>query len=75
MIQVPPGESLLAGGRTWPLWFAGIAVIAGVLALFSIWTSHAYSFRAKVVWTVIVLALPIIGALGWFVLGRSGGSR
>ena len=41
MIQVPPERSLLAGGTTWPLWFAGAWIILAVLALVSIWMGHA----------------------------------
>lgn len=69
MIQVPPGRSLLAGGTSWPLWIVALAVIAGVAALTSIWLGRHHSRQAKVVWTIIVLVLPIIGAIAWFALG------
>ncbi|HEU4641203.1 MAG TPA: PLD nuclease N-terminal domain-containing protein [Gemmatimonadaceae bacterium] len=69
MIQVPPGRSLLAGGTSWPLWVAALAVIAGVAALTSIWLGRHHSRSAKVVWTVIVLVIPILGPIGWFLLG------
>lgn len=68
--QVPPAHSLLAGGRTWPLWFAAGSVILAVAALISIWLGRHHSTSAKLVWTVAVLVLPIIGPIGWFVLGR-----
>jgi hypothetical protein len=29
-----------------------------------------HSRRAKIIWTVISVLLPIIGPLGWFLLGR-----
>lgn len=70
MIQVPPGESLLAGSRDWPFWLAAAAVIAVVGALLSIWLGRAHSTKAKALWTVIAVALPIVGPLCWFVLGR-----
>jgi hypothetical protein len=70
--QVPPGESLLAGSREWPLWFGAAAVIARVSALLSIWLGRAHSTKAKLVWTVIALAVPILGPIAWFVLGRQG---
>jgi hypothetical protein len=75
MIQVPPGRSVLAGGRDWPLWFAAIAVIAGVAALASIWLGRHHSPRAKIVWTVIVIVIPILGPIAWFVLGWQGTKR
>lgn len=76
-MQVPPGRSLLAGGTNWPLWLAVLAIIAGVTALASIWLGRHHSRSAKIVWTVIVLVLPIVGPLAWFLLGferRSPGS-
>jgi Na+-driven multidrug efflux pump len=70
MIQVPPARSLLAGQWNWPLWFVAAAVITGVAALASIWLGRHHSIRAKTVWTVIVLVIPILGPIAWFVLGR-----
>jgi phospholipase D-like protein len=70
MIQVPPGRSLLAGRTTWPLWFAGAWIILAVLALASIWMGPRHGRKAKIVWTVIVVVVPILGACGWYVLGR-----
>ncbi len=70
MIQVPPERSLLAGGATWPLWFAAVWLVAGVGALSSIWLGRRHGRRAKWVWTAIVVFVPVVGALGWFVLGR-----
>lgn len=70
MIQVPPGRSLLAGRTTWPLWFAATAIIVAVLALASIWMGTRHGRPAKIVWTVIVVVVPILGACGWYLLGR-----
>ena len=70
MTQVPPGHSLLAGRTTWPLWFAGAWIILAVLALASIWMGTRHGKQAKTVWTVIVVVVPILGACGWYVLGR-----
>ncbi|MEP7067356.1 MAG: PLDc N-terminal domain-containing protein [Gemmatimonadota bacterium] len=71
MIQVPPERSLLAGRTTWPLWFAATWIILAVLALASIWMVGARHGRpAKLVWTVIVVVVPILGAGGWYLLGR-----
>ena len=70
MIQVPPHQSLLAGGTTWPLWFGAASIILAVCALASIWLGRRHGKPAKLVWTVIVVVIPVIGACGWFVLGR-----
>ena len=69
MLQVPPRQSLLAGHTSWPLWFFVGATIAGVAALGSIWLGRHHSRRAKIVWTIVVLALPIAGPIAWFILG------
>lgn len=45
------------------------AVLAGG-ALKSIWHRAGHSRKVKVIWTVIAVAVPIVGALGWFLLGR-----
>ena len=70
MMQVPPERSLLAGRTTWPLWFAGAWIILAVLALASIWMGTRHGKQAKIVWTVIVVVVPILGACGWYLLGR-----
>jgi hypothetical protein len=41
-----------------------------LLALAFIWRSPVHSTKAKVVWTIIVAVLPVLGALAWFPLGR-----
>ena len=46
-------------------WFA-----AAALALTSIWRGRAHSAKAKAVWTVIVVLVPVVGAAAWFILGR-----
>jgi hypothetical protein len=70
MIQVPPGESMLAGSRVWPLVWSAAAIILLASALLSIWLGRHHSRKAKIVWTVIAFVLPVLGPIGWFVLGR-----
>jgi hypothetical protein len=50
--------------------YAAVAAILDVGALWSIWRSPAHSHRAKGFWTVAVILLPGLGALGWLLLGR-----
>jgi hypothetical protein len=70
VIQVPPGRSLLSGNVDWPLIATAAAVILAVGALFSIWLGRLHSQKAKLVWTAIVLVVPIVGPLLWYALGR-----
>ena len=51
-------------------WIFLAVFILAVLALRSIWTSDGHAQRVKVIWSVIAL-FPLLGPLGWFVLGRS----
>jgi heme A synthase len=50
--------------------YGTIAALMDAAALWSIWRSHAHSRRAKTFWTVAVILLPFLGALGWLTLGR-----
>jgi hypothetical protein len=50
--------------------YAVVAAILDMGALWSLWRSSAHSRRAKSFWTVAVILLPGLGALGWFALGR-----
>ncbi len=49
---------------------AVLSAILVVVALVAIWRSQPHSVNAKIVWTVVVLLIPVFGALGWFLLGR-----
>lgn len=52
-------------------WIAGaVVLLADLLALTSIWRSRLHSPKARIVWTLIVALLPLLGALAWFPLGR-----
>lgn len=53
---------------TW--WIGALIIFVDLLALASIWRSTLHSVKAKLVWTLIVAILPILGALAWFPLGR-----
>ncbi len=51
-------------------WIVTGAAVLLVLALVSIWHAHGHSRRAKIVWTVVAVVLPIIGPLAWALAGR-----
>lgn len=51
-------------------WTAVLAVVLLVAALVSIWHASGHSRRAKVVWTVVAVILPIVGPIAWAVAGR-----
>jgi RsiW-degrading membrane proteinase PrsW (M82 family) len=47
-----------------------VTVLLDAAALWSIWRSPMHARKAKTFWTIAVILLPIIGALGWLTLGR-----
>lgn len=50
-------------------WIGGALFVLSALALRSVWKSHAHARRVKVIWSAVVL-IPLLGPLGWYVLGR-----
>lgn len=50
-----------------------IILVADLYAIYQVLTSRA-SGLAKIIWTLIILALPVIGLLIWFFAGPRGGS-
>ena len=54
-------------GLTWGL---ALALILDVAALTSIWKGRKHALRAKIIWTIMVAILPLLGAIAWFALGR-----
>lgn len=61
---------ILGSDMTRLAWGACAAALLLVLALVSIWHAHGHSRRAKIVWTVVAVVLPIIGPLAWALAGR-----
>lgn len=51
-------------------WIAVVAVVLLVLSLISIWHAQGHSRKAKVVWTVVAVVLPVIGPMLWAAAGR-----
>ena len=47
-----------------------LTVLLDIAAFWSIWRSPVHAHKAKTFWTIAVILLPILGALGWLTLGR-----
>lgn len=47
---------------------AGVALV--VAALISVACNKKYSSGGTVIWTLIILALPVLGPILWFWIGR-----
>ena len=56
-------------------WLLALVVLVDVLALLAILTSRAHARQVKVIWTVIVLLLPVAGAVAWLAIGRERRGR
>lgn len=54
----------------WPVWLLAAAILVAAGALASIWSGARHSRKAKVLWTVVALVIPLLGPAAWFVLGR-----
>ncbi|MGY9049316.1 hypothetical protein P775_21490 [Puniceibacterium antarcticum] len=50
-----------------------IVLVADIYAIYNILTSGA-STAAKVVWTLVVFILPVLGFIAWLVAGPRGAS-
>lgn len=51
-------------------WVGLALILIDLAALATIWSSGRHSTSAKLVWTALVVVLPVLGALAWVVLGR-----
>ncbi len=50
-----------------------IILIANIYAIYQVITSGA-SGLAKIVWTVVILLLPVLGLIAWLIAGPRGGA-
>lgn len=53
--------------------FGIIVLIADIYAIYQVLTSAA-STLAKIVWTLVILLLPILGFIAWALFGPRGAS-
>ncbi len=51
--------------------FGLIVLIADICAIYQVLTSTA-STLAKIIWTVVILVLPMLGFIAWLILGPRG---
>lgn len=56
-------------------WLVALVVLVDLLALAAIVGSRAHARRVKVIWTVIVLLVPVLGAVAWLAIGRERRGR
>jgi len=47
-----------------------LAAVAAAAALYSIWRSSVHSPPVKLIWTALVVVIPIVGPCAWLLLGR-----
>lgn len=50
-----------------------LVLIADIYAIYNVLTSGA-STLAKVVWTLLIVLLPVVGFVVWLIAGPRGGS-
>jgi hypothetical protein len=51
-----------------------IVLIADIYAIYKILTSSA-STLAKVIWTLVIIILPVVGLIIWLIAGPKGSPR
>tara|TARA_R110002124_G_scaffold165658_2_gene333043 strand:+ start:3843 stop:4028 length:186 start_codon:yes stop_codon:yes gene_type:complete len=49
-----------------------IILIADIYAIYQVLTSGA-STLGKIVWTIVILLLPVVGLIAWMLFGPRGG--
>ncbi|APG47933.1 PLD nuclease N-terminal domain-containing protein [Phaeobacter porticola] len=49
-----------------------LILVADIYAIYQVLTSSA-STAAKVIWTLVILVLPVIGLIAWLIAGPRGG--
>lgn len=53
----------------------GLLILAlDIWALINVWGSGS-SLGAKIIWTLVILILPVIGLIIWFFAGPKGSAR
>lgn len=53
--------------------FGVIILILDIIAVLSVWSSGA-STVSKLLWTLLIVILPVVGLIAWYFLGPKRGS-
>lgn len=53
--------------------FGLLVLIADIYAIYNVLTSGA-STTSKVIWTLVILILPVLGFIAWLIAGPRGGT-
>jgi uncharacterized membrane protein len=71
MIQTLVDRSSIpaADSFDWPRWLLALALVLCLAALISIWIGRHHSAASKILWTFVVILIPILGPIAWFALG------
>lgn len=46
-----------------------LGLIIAVLAIYDVWR-HEHSMEKRLLWTVVIVVLPFLGALAWWAISR-----
>ncbi|MBX2947583.1 MAG: PLDc_N domain-containing protein [Cyclobacteriaceae bacterium] len=52
-------------GRIWVL----LIFVIDVLAILDVW-KREYSMEKRLLWTVVIILLPLIGPIAWYIVSR-----
>jgi hypothetical protein len=52
-------------GRIWAL----LILVIVVLAVMDVWRRE-YSLEKRLLWTVVIVVFPVVGALAWYAVSR-----
>ena len=56
-------------------WLVALVAVVDLLAIVAIAASRAHAPKVKVIWSAIVLLLPVLGAVAWLAVGRERRAR
>lgn len=51
--------------------FTLIILIVDIIALYSVWNDKSLSGTAKLIWSLVIFFMPILGLILWFLLGKN----
>lgn len=66
------GFAVLVGFSAMHLVVLAILVALVVVALVQVWRDVQHAPITKIVWTIVIVLLPLLGLLGWFINWGTG---